>query len=59
VPHLDQLPLSTLPETHLPGFARAFLSLSFQWLNDSSAAVVDWQPTLPDIVWPDDGELVA
>jgi len=59
VPHLEGLPLSALPETHLPGFARAFLSLSLQWLRQESATAVDWHTPLPDIVWPDDGELVV
>ena len=55
---MSHLSLATLPETNLPGFARAFLSLSFQWLPEANVSVVDWETPLPDVVWPDDGEIV-
>ncbi|KAL7419810.1 hypothetical protein Q5752_005726 [Cryptotrichosporon argae] len=57
VPHMDVAPLAALPETHLPGFARAFLSLAVQWLPQDRAADVDWETELPPVVWPDDGEV--
>jgi DnaJ family protein A protein 5 len=49
--------MSTLPETNLPGFARAFLSLSFQWLGEEKGGEVDWETRLPEIEWPEDGEV--
>jgi DnaJ family protein A protein 5 len=59
VPHLEVLSLSELPDTNLPGFARAFLSTSFQSLPEAKSADVDWVTPLPDVVWPpDDGEVV-
>lgn len=54
---MNHQPLSQLPETNLPGFARAFLSLSFQWLPEDRAAKVDWQTPLPEVKWPEDGEV--
>jgi DnaJ family protein A protein 5 len=58
VPHLEVLPLSDLPDTNLPGFARAFLSLSFQSLPVPSVAAIDWDTPLPDVIWPEDGEVI-
>jgi len=58
VPHLNQISLAALPETNLPGFARAFLSLSFQWLPIEAEAAIDWDTPLPDITWPADAELI-
>lgn len=58
MPHFDVLALSDLPETNLPGFARAFLSLSFQSVPSDRTVEVDWMTPLPEIVWPDDGEVV-
>lgn len=57
VPHFDVLQLSDLPETNLPGFARAFLSLAFQWLPADKVSAVDWETALPPVQWPDDGEV--
>ena len=51
--------MASLPETNLPGFARAFLSLSFQWLPIEVEGLIDWDSPLPDISWPADGELLA
>ena len=59
VPHMSRLSLATLPETNLPGFARAFLSLSFQWLPETNVSAVDWETPLPDVVWPEDGEIIG
>lgn len=59
VPHMSQIPLSILPETNLPGFARAFLSLSFQWLPADKIPAVDWETPLPEVVWPEDGEVIG
>jgi DnaJ family protein A protein 5 len=56
---MSVLPLSDLPETNLPGFARAFLSLCFMWLPEEKVGLVDWDKPLPDISWPDDGEVVG
>ncbi|ORX36437.1 hypothetical protein BD324DRAFT_645995 [Kockovaella imperatae] len=42
VPHLETLSLSEMPDTHLTGFARAFLSLSFQWLDKDKHDSLDW-----------------
>jgi len=58
VPHFELLMLSELPETNLPGFARAFLSMGFQWLTPEGAAKVDWDTALPEVEWPEDGEVV-
>ncbi|BEI95756.1 hypothetical protein CcaverHIS631_0107050 [Cutaneotrichosporon cavernicola] len=58
VPHFEIAPLSDLPETNLPGFARAFLSLAFQWLPAENAEKVDWETPLPAVQWPEDGEVV-
>lgn len=49
VPHLEHIPLSSMPETNLPGFARAFLSTSFQWLNPERVNEVDWDTPLPSV----------
>lgn len=57
VPHFDTFMLSDLPETNLPGFARAFLSTAFQWLPEENVAQVDWETPLPEVEWPDDGEV--
>lgn len=57
VPHFEVAPLSALPETNLPGFARAFLSLAFQWLPAEKVGSVDWETPVPAVVWPDDGEV--
>ncbi|ORY27689.1 hypothetical protein BCR39DRAFT_537986 [Naematelia encephala] len=57
VPHMEHLSLSIMPETNLPGFARAFLSLSFQWLTPEKAALVDWESVLPEVEWPEDDEV--
>jgi len=56
---MSVLQMSTLPETNLPGFARAFLSLCFMWLPSEKAKAIDWEKTLPEVVWPDDGEVVG
>ena len=56
VPHLSNLPLSTLPDTHLPGFARAFLSLTFQWLDEDKRDLIDWTTPLP-LMPSEDSEL--
>jgi DnaJ family protein A protein 5 len=58
VPHFSVLMLSDLPETHLPGFARAFLSMGFQWLEPAGAEQVDWETPLPAVEWPEDGEVL-
>lgn len=57
VPHFDTLMLSDLPETNLPGFARAFLSTGLQWLPAAKVSEVDWDKPLPPVVWPEDGEV--
>jgi DnaJ family protein A protein 5 len=57
VPHFELAPMSALPETNLPGFARAFLSLAFQWLPADKVENVDWETPLPPVQWPDDGEV--
>jgi DnaJ family protein A protein 5 len=57
VPYMKTLPLSLLPETHLPGFARAFLALAFQWIEEDNASSIDWDTPLPPIQWPDNGEV--
>lgn len=59
VPHMSIMSLSKLPETNLPGFARAFLSLAFQWLPEEAVGLIDWEKSLPPIVVPDDGEVVG
>lgn len=59
VPHLDSFSLSDLPETHLAGFASAFLSLSFQNLPQSKVDAVDWETPLPEVVFPPDGEVLS
>lgn len=59
MPHMSVLQMSTLPETNLPGFARAFLSLCFMWLPSEKAEAVDWEKSLPEVVWPDDGEVAG
>ena len=56
VPHFDIWPLSELPDTHLPGFARAFLSLAFHWIARPDD--IDWASELPRIDFPDDNELL-
>lgn len=56
---MSVIPLSGLPDTNLPGFARAFLSLAFQWLPEEKACLVDFATELPPVVWPEDGELLA
>ncbi|ODN76970.1 hypothetical protein L202_05533 [Cryptococcus amylolentus CBS 6039] len=59
VPHMSKLPFgSALPETNLPGFARAFLSFTFQWIEEDKKAHIDWERKLPDIEWGDDGEVI-
>lgn len=57
VPHFDVWAMSELPETNLPGFARAFLSTAFQWLPADKVGEVDWDTPLPPIEWNDDGEV--
>nr|ODN87212.1 hypothetical protein L203_03484 [Cryptococcus depauperatus CBS 7841] len=58
VPHMSVIPMATaLPETNLPGFARAFLSFTLQWLDQSKKEVIDWESELPEIEW-DDCELI-
>lgn len=57
VPHLELISLAELPETNLPGFARAFLSTCFQWLPEDKVAAVDWETPLPPVEWPEDGEV--
>lgn len=59
MPHMSVLQMSTLPETNLPGFARAFLSLCFMWLPSDKIGEIDWEKPLPEVVWPDDGEVVG
>lgn len=59
VPHMSYIPLSVLPETNLPGFARAFLSLAFQWLPVEKVSDIDWETPLPEVEWPQDGEMLA
>ncbi|WWC98864.1 hypothetical protein V866_005758 [Kwoniella sp. B9012] len=49
---------SVLPETNLPGFARAFLSLAFQWSDPDKADKVDWEKELPEVDWAD-GEVIG
>ena len=44
---MTRLQLADLPDTHLPGFARAFLSLTFQWLPVECVESVDWDTPLP------------
>lgn len=51
--------MSSLPETNLPGCARAFLSLSFQWLPENKTSEIDWDQSLPEITMPDNGEVIA
>lgn len=58
VPHMSAIPLSSLPETNLPGFARAFLSLCFQWVPPNKVASIDWHTPLPEIPVPEDGEIL-
>ncbi|WWD16810.1 hypothetical protein CI109_101242 [Kwoniella shandongensis] len=59
VPHMSVLPLTeALPETNLPGFARAFLSLTLQWLAIDTVDRVDWEKELPAVEWGDDGEVI-
>lgn len=58
VPHFETYMLSEMPETNLPGFARAFLSTGFQWLTPDGASAVDWETPLPEVEWPEDGEVV-
>lgn len=59
VPHMSVLPLSAvLPETNLPGFARAFLSFTFQWLEEDKIEKIDWETKLPEEEWEDDGEII-
>lgn len=58
VPHFEVLPMTELPETNLPGFARAFLSLAFQWLPAEKVTAVDWETPLPPVEWPEDGEVL-
>lgn len=49
VPHTRWLPLAELPETNLPGFARALLSLGVQWLPSDNVDDIDWDTPLPPI----------
>ncbi|OCF34510.1 hypothetical protein I316_03551 [Kwoniella heveanensis BCC8398] len=59
VPHMSVIPLSdALPETSLPGFARAFLSLTFQWLSEEGSTKVDWEKELPEVDW-EGGEVIG
>ncbi|OWZ26582.1 hypothetical protein C356_06913 [Cryptococcus neoformans c45] len=59
VPHMSVLPLSdALPETNLPGFARAFLSFTFQWLEEDKIEKIDWETKLLEEEWGDDGEII-
>ncbi|WVF66725.1 hypothetical protein IAT40_001467 [Kwoniella sp. CBS 6097] len=59
VPNMSIIPLhEALPETNLPGFARAFLSLAFQWLDQEGAAKVDWEKELPEVDW-EGGEVIG
>jgi DnaJ family protein A protein 5 len=53
---MEHLSISDWPDTHLPGFARAFLSLSFQWIARPDD--MDWNTALPAIDFPDDNELL-
>lgn len=49
---MSVLPLSdALPETNLPGFARAFLSFTFQWLEEDKIEKIDWETKLPEEEW--------
>lgn len=59
MPHLSVIPLSKLPETNLPGFARALLSLCFMWLPADNVDAIDWEKPLPEVVWPEDGEVIG
>ena len=56
VPHFEIGPISELPETNLPGYARAFLSLAFQWT--ARCDDIDWETALPEVDFPDDNELL-
>ncbi|WWC59928.1 uncharacterized protein I303_102491 [Kwoniella dejecticola CBS 10117] len=59
VPHMSILDFNdVLPETNLPGFARAFLSLAFQWLEADKVEKIDWEKELPGIEW-EGGEVIA
>ncbi|WVQ74378.1 hypothetical protein IAR50_003979 [Cryptococcus sp. DSM 104548] len=59
VPHMSTLSFtSALPETNLPGFARAFLSFTLQWIEEDKKTQIDWERKLPDIEWGDDGEII-
>ncbi|WVQ94337.1 hypothetical protein IAU59_001416 [Kwoniella sp. CBS 9459] len=59
VPHMSIIPLNeALPETNLPGFARAFLSLAFQWLAEDGATKVNWEKELPEVDWAG-GEVIG
>nr|XP_019012381.1 uncharacterized protein I206_03228 [Kwoniella pini CBS 10737]OCF51162.1 hypothetical protein I206_03228 [Kwoniella pini CBS 10737] len=59
VPHMTIIHFNdALPETNLPGFARAFLSLAFQWLESDKLDKIDWKKELPDIEWSG-GEVIA
>lgn len=60
VPVSETIPFtSVLPETNLPGFARAFHSLSFQWLaEDHRSRHIDWEKDLPIVQWPEDKEII-
>ncbi|OCF78359.1 hypothetical protein I204_00297 [Kwoniella mangroviensis CBS 8886] len=52
VPNMSILQFSSaLPETNLPGFARAFLSLAFQWIDWDNVDKVDWEKELPEVDW--------
>lgn len=55
---MSVLSLASLPETSLPGCARAFLSLSFQWLPEDRIKTIDWDSPLPELELPDDGEVI-
>ncbi|WRT65403.1 uncharacterized protein IL334_002346 [Kwoniella shivajii] len=58
VPHMSIIPFNAaLPETNLPGFARAFLSLAFQWIEGDVSDKVDWEKKLPEIDW-EGGEVI-
>ncbi|WWC87561.1 uncharacterized protein L201_002451 [Kwoniella dendrophila CBS 6074] len=59
VPNMSILQFNdALPETNLPGFARSFLSLAFQWLDKQGADKVDWEKELPEVDWAG-GEVIA
>nr|XP_019049923.1 hypothetical protein I302_00343 [Kwoniella bestiolae CBS 10118]OCF28853.1 hypothetical protein I302_00343 [Kwoniella bestiolae CBS 10118] len=59
VPHMSILHFNAaLPETNLPGFARAFLSLAFQWLEQDKVDRVDWERELPEVDW-EGGEVIG